>query len=1171
MYRHIMHIVCACLLSIWSVVGVAQAVSLGKIDVASHLGEPFYAEVPLGLDDGESIANVFVSLASASDYRLLEVFHDVAVDAIQVNIKRDQRGARVELTSVQALDLPFFNVIMKVKQGRATHFKKFAVFLDLPKSSPQTHSKAPVKAKPYVAPPQPVQAVKAAPSPSTPVMPHSATVKPLPQTHAPAPTSWARVQRYGPMVFGDTITTVAQRLRVDQRFSNKQVMLALFEKNQSKFGQNNINLIKAGVYLDVPTADEVMLHSDAEAIRILRQHAKAWKKLTQQRRYAKVKEAQENRYTKHVSIGENASGVAKQPTVIKPTESTASKTDASKPTQLAPVHASASGKANASVVENATISLLKKENDDLKQRLSVLEDKLSHQPVALSPAAAASAEQVKKLQIQLARQNGALQKAHQALLEKQGNDGGFGLLTWILIAVVILLAVLVGYLVYMLKGQRKHPVQQQEATSPERELNEPVTSDGFEAPSFDDVELKPEQDSVPADAFDGIPDLTDEDTSEMEAFQNPEEEPDPNVDYLSEADVYTRYGMDDEAEKQVNMALRLRSDNKDAHIKRIEMRQKRGDQEGVNEAVSAAKLALAGSALAMFMESYEALGSEEDSGDDELPTSESVEDSELESNEFDLPDLSDAGEPNAVGDEVSSDDGLDFSSFEMPNMNKDAVLDLSDASDVVENEGDALNLDDISLTDFGSDEGDDLLSGLDNASNDLDVPLLDVSDEDSSSLDDDNSSTLIMDASDDLNLDDISLTDFGSDESDDLLSGLGDASNDLDVPSLDISDEDSSSLDDEDNAEVVMDASDDLNLDDISLTDFGSDESDDLLSGLGDVSNDLDAPSLNISDEDSSSLDDENNATVIMDASDDLNLNDISLMDFDSDEGDSLSGLGDVSNDLDAPSLNIFDEDSSSLDDEDNAEVIMDASDDLNLDDIPLMDFPSGDSDLLSGLGDVSNDLDAPSLDISDEDSSSLDDENNATIIMDALDDLNLDDISPTDFGSMGEQLLSENSTEDEQLLTAFSDLNLNEFDEPDVLPKKETSPTAVSSSEIAGNKTESMNHLISDVDDGLSELTSPDLDEFDDLDLNLDAVNHDADLEEFTSTIQATLKELGVEGNELDSIESEEVHHLEGDWDDLDDLNLNDLEDTSLNKKDTFDESLELDNLLSELDNFSK
>ncbi|MDQ6973429.1 MAG: hypothetical protein Q9M10_00980, partial [Mariprofundaceae bacterium] len=377
-------------------------------------------------------------------------------------------------------------------------------------------------------------------------------------------------------------------------------------------------------------------HNAAEAVRILRQHAIAWEKLTKQRRYAKVKEAQQNRYAKHVVMGEEAKGVPKQPETIKQTSSHKEKN--SHKALLNDAQAGANGAQNhGDAIESAALSLLKKENTDLKKRLNDLEaalSKMSSQPTA-EQALAASRAQVKRLEIQLARQNGALQKARQAMQSQQGDDSELSLLTWILLAVATLLSILIGYLVYMLKGKRQHPVEQEQQHETSQESNLDDLANHVDAPAMNEATFDAGQDLAPSDAFEGIPDLTDEDTSEMEAFQNSDEEPDPNIDYLSEADVYTRYGMDDEAEKQVNMALRLREDNKDAHIKRVEIRHARGDQAGVKEALKAAKIALAGSSLAMFMAAYEALASGEAKVENESEAS-VPEDASADVGEFDL-------------------------------------------------------------------------------------------------------------------------------------------------------------------------------------------------------------------------------------------------------------------------------------------------------------------------------------------------------------------------------------------------------------------------------------------------------------------------------------------------------------------------------------------------------
>ncbi|MDQ6995249.1 MAG: hypothetical protein Q9M18_06600, partial [Mariprofundaceae bacterium] len=175
-------------------------------------------------------------------------------------------------------------------------------------------------------------------------------------------------------------------------------------------------------------------------------------------------------------------------------------------------------------------------------------------------------------------------------------------------------------------------------------------------------------------------------------------------------------------------------------------------------------------------------------------------------------------------------------------------------------------------------------------------------------------------------------------------------------------------------------------------------------------------------------------------------------------------------------------------------------------------------------------------------DVANLTDDNETTVTIDDVsNELNLDDISLGDFDSGNSDLLSDSSDEASDLGASTHDDELN-------------------------NLTEKMSAL-DDLD--LNDVKSPDLDSFDDLNLDLDAVDHNADLEEFTSTIQATLKELGVDNNDLD--ESSE-HSEDVDADDLDfgELNLDDFETEPSNTKDDLNANVELDKLLNELDNFS-
>jgi len=602
--------------SVLAFAGVANAVSLGKIDVASHLGEPFYAEVPLSLDEGESISSVYVELAEPADYRILEVYRDQALNSIRADVENDSRGTRVELTSRSAMDAPFFNLVLKVRYGRATHYKKYPVFLDLPRAAQPVKQSAPlptVKVEDAAMAPEVTAVVPVQQMASEPEM--AAEEETSAQAFEPF-DGWARISHYGPMVYGDTISTVAERLRVDDRYTRNQVMVALFEKNRSKFEQDNINLIQAGTHLDIPAAAEVERIRPAEAANVLKEHNQRWRELVKQPRYAAVKEAQETRYSKRVRIGKNATGAASAPMAAQESEGgMGEKSQADAPSSATAMEEGSvtgsedgSGGAEAAMLSE-TVAKLQEENATLQAKLAETDAKLA-QLSAGGPADAqvAAEARIKKLELQLARLQSELDTARQSAVESSGPD-------WMMLAgggLVILL--LGGGAGYLLRRERKHPAMMAEPAveafdmddaaasvpdmpeeAPEEievEAVDDFSSDSTEQMNADDFE----------DAFsDSIPDLTDEETGEMEAFtQDIEEEPDPNVDYLSEADVYMRYGMEDEAEKQVEMALKIKENNPDAHAKLVQVRKAKGDEAGADEAMATARNLLSADLLSSF-------------------------------------------------------------------------------------------------------------------------------------------------------------------------------------------------------------------------------------------------------------------------------------------------------------------------------------------------------------------------------------------------------------------------------------------------------------------------------------------------------------------------------------------------------------------------------------------
>lgn len=621
------NIALAWIASLFLCVVTAQAVSLGKIEVTSFLGEPFHALVPVKLDAGESMSGVAVEVAKPSDYRIFEVYRDEALSLIRSDVVSDKSGVRVELSSSAALKAPFFNLILKTQQGRVTHFKKYPVFLEQPK--PITR-KAPVR-----------KIVAAESQQQTATVAVEDVKQPLAQAAGKVERfdGWARTGRYGPIVRGDTLYTVAGRLRTDSRYTRKQVMVALFEKNRDKFNNDNINLLKAGSYLDTPKAVEVERISGSQAAEIYEQHQKQWRELTRQPRYAAELQAQKTRYSKKISIGEQLDGVAAAPVAVSAADD-GSRQDAAKAEKRAVVEtqkpATKAEAAAEAVAETAStkeaeqavsaesiqlIASLREENsslqkqlNDSKKHIEALSRKIDN---ATQEAKAASEAAVAKLEVMVKQLQSELDQAR-----RQAAPGADVQPDWLVSALGGLIVLLLGVILLLKRrenqpariapvqdgkvGQRLAPSVSEAEVAPEAEVDEPAV---------EPEQAEPKAEELPEDRF--VEELAAQTASgEMEPFVASEDDQSDSIaDYLQEADTYIRYGMDDEALQQVNHALRIRPDYVEAYIKKARILNARGDRQGFEENVATANSALAGADLERFAEAlFDIMGVSEATG-----------------------------------------------------------------------------------------------------------------------------------------------------------------------------------------------------------------------------------------------------------------------------------------------------------------------------------------------------------------------------------------------------------------------------------------------------------------------------------------------------------------------------------------------------------------------------
>ncbi len=302
-------------LAMAAVPGAAQALGLGEIKLNSALNDKFSADIQIVGATSDELDSLDVKLASLAQFSQAGVDHPDVLSQLQFVVVRNSDGtAYVHITSNQAVREPFLDFLIDANWNNGELIREYTVLLNpqsfqnaaapkaeaapAPASAPTTAAvaAAPVPA-PAVAAPTPVSAPAAAPAETPAPTPAPAgqpapTVAAAEQPAAPQPTAsppaeaptpaaeTAPAQRalganYGPIHRGETLSGIAKQVRPDGVTLN-QMMIAIYQANPEVF-MHNINRMKAGYILRMPTASDAQAVSVADANTEVRSQMEAWR------------------------------------------------------------------------------------------------------------------------------------------------------------------------------------------------------------------------------------------------------------------------------------------------------------------------------------------------------------------------------------------------------------------------------------------------------------------------------------------------------------------------------------------------------------------------------------------------------------------------------------------------------------------------------------------------------------------------------------------------------------------------------------------------------------------------------------------------------------------------------------------------------------------------------
>ena len=264
----------------------SMALGLGKVTVQSALGEALRAEVDVPEINAEEAASLRVSVAAPAAFRAAGLEYSPAVTELLISLqKRPDGRSYLRLTSSRPVTEPFVDLIIEASWASGRLVRDYTMLFDPPNlrqqaqtapTSPTTAAARPtasgIAQAPLAIQPRP-QAASGARAASEAQMATPKPVKPLAREKTTTPPKPAATGQQVTVKAGDTASKIAAQNK-PANISLDQMLVALLKSNPEAFVGSNINRLRAGAVLDIPSSDDAALVTSADASRTVVAQAK---------------------------------------------------------------------------------------------------------------------------------------------------------------------------------------------------------------------------------------------------------------------------------------------------------------------------------------------------------------------------------------------------------------------------------------------------------------------------------------------------------------------------------------------------------------------------------------------------------------------------------------------------------------------------------------------------------------------------------------------------------------------------------------------------------------------------------------------------------------------------------------------------------------------------------
>ena len=195
-----------------------QAIGLGRIVVNSALNQPFDAEISIASIEDDVLESLEIKLATDSDFRRANIPIEPVVKSLQFNVINGETGPWIRVSTDNPVRIPFLHFLAAIGWSGGKIIREYTALLDPPGYD--------------------TVAGQSIALPST--------------------TGQRAIQpgdTYEPVRSGETLMGIAANIDVDKSVTIFQRMFALMHMNSEAFIRGNMNLLREGATLIIPSVE----------------------------------------------------------------------------------------------------------------------------------------------------------------------------------------------------------------------------------------------------------------------------------------------------------------------------------------------------------------------------------------------------------------------------------------------------------------------------------------------------------------------------------------------------------------------------------------------------------------------------------------------------------------------------------------------------------------------------------------------------------------------------------------------------------------------------------------------------------------------------------------------------------------------------------------------------